>query len=179
MIRHVSKTDSSSSSSSSSYSQFSNVFHYVISGNAEKANNAAPFVDASVQWTRSPLFQDSFSVNSASGPHIARPARANVCNKNSLYTGHQYTANDEDARFSRPFPGTALDPVSKLALDLHNAERDRYGLPLLQWNADLANMASCWADLKAYGHRRTTLLFRARTSPWVLATHATAIQCKV
>ncbi|KAJ9474501.1 SCP domain-containing protein [Pseudozyma hubeiensis] len=150
---HTSHTESSSSSSESSYSQTSTVYNYVVSGNAEKANNAAPFTDAQVHWTRPPpLFQASFSINSAVGHPIARPARADVCNRRFPFSNQQHTAIDQDHRFSQPFAEAALDPTSKIALDLHNAERARYGLQPLQWNVELANMASCWADLKAYGH---------------------------
>ncbi|SJX64801.1 related to fruiting body protein SC7 precursor [Sporisorium reilianum f. sp. reilianum] len=149
VTRRTSNTESSSSSSSSYYSQSSNVFHYVISGNTERWNNAAPFTNPHVEWTRSSA---KFSISSASGPHIDRPARADTCNQKFPFTSQQLTASDKEPRFTKPFPKEALDPVSKIALDLHNAERARYGLPLLQWNAELANMASCWADLKAYGH---------------------------
>lgn len=150
---HTSYTASSSSSSESSYSQTSTVYNYVVSGNAEKADNAAPFTDAQVHWTRQPpLFQASFSINSAVGHPIARPARADVCNRRFPFSNQQHTAIDQDHRFIQPFAEAALDPTSKIALDLHNAERARYGLQPLQWNVELANMASCWADLKAYGH---------------------------
>ncbi|CDU22247.1 related to fruiting body protein SC7 precursor [Sporisorium scitamineum] len=147
VVRHTSNTESSSSSSSSYYSQSSNVFNYVISGNTEQWNNAAPFTNGQVEWTRSDI-----SISSAIGPHIARPAKADTCNRKFPFTNQPFTANDKEPRFTKPFPKEALDPVSRIALDLHNAERARYGLPLLQWNAELANMASCWADLKAYGH---------------------------
>ncbi|GAC98083.1 hypothetical protein PHSY_005672 [Pseudozyma hubeiensis SY62] len=150
---HTSNSESSSSSSESSYSQTSTVYNYVVNGNAEKANNAAPFTDAQVHWTRPPpLFQASFSINSAVGHPIARPARADICNRRFPFSDQQHTAIDQDHRFNVPFAEAALVPTSKIALDLHNAERARYGLQPLQWNVELANMASCWADLKAYGH---------------------------
>lgn len=152
---HSSSTESSSSSSSSSYSKTTTttVYNYVISGNNQKANNAAPFTNAQVHWTRPPpLFSAAFSINSPTGQHISRPAQADVCNRRFPFTSQQHTAGDQDRRFNQPFPQEALDPVAKIALDLHNAERARYGLQELQWNAELANMASCWADLKAYGH---------------------------
>ncbi|TKY88666.1 hypothetical protein EX895_002297 [Sporisorium graminicola] len=150
VVRHSSNTESSSSFSSY-YSHSSNVFHYVISGNTEKWNNPAPFANPQVEWTRSSL-SSKLAISSATGPHIARPAMADTCNRKFPFTSQAFTASDKEPRFAKPFPKEALDPVSKIALDLHNVERARYSLPLLQWNAELANMASCWADLKAYGH---------------------------
>uniref|UniRef100_V5EZG5 SCP domain-containing protein n=1 Tax=Kalmanozyma brasiliensis (strain GHG001) TaxID=1365824 RepID=V5EZG5_KALBG len=149
---HTSTKQSSTSSSSSSYSHFSNVFKYVISGNSEASNNAAPFQNGHVQWTRSPTGAADFAVSQAINSPIARPARAETCNRRFPFTERQHTADDQDSRFAQPFPAEALDPVSKIALDLHNVERARYGLHPLQWNTELANMAACWADLKAYGH---------------------------
>lgn len=153
VTRSFRSSESSSSSSTLSSSTFSTVNNYVISGNAEKSGNAAPFTDPQVQWTRTPpLFSAAFSVNTAIGHHITRPARADVCNRRFPFSNQQHGRDHEDPRFSQPFAEEGLDPVSRLALDLHNAERARYHLPPLQWNAELANMASCWADLKAYGH---------------------------
>lgn len=129
-----------------------NVFQYVISGNTEKWINAAPFSNAQVEWAKSPANLAALMVSPAVGVPIARPAKADTCNRRFPFTGKQYTAEDRDHRFNSAFPKEALDPVSKAALDLHNAERARYGLVPLEWNVELANMASCWADLKAYGH---------------------------
>lgn len=143
---------SHSSSSTSSYVRFSNVFHYVIAGHADQSSNIAPFSNAQVEWMRSPIEAAALSAVAQIGEPIPRPARADICNRRFPFTGQQYTIEDKDHRFNQPFPKEALDPVSKIALDLHNAERARYGLQPLQWNVELANMAACWADLKAYGH---------------------------
>lgn len=129
-----------------------NVFRYVISGNTEKSDNAAPFANGQVQWTRSPATDAELLTSPAVGQPLSRPVKAETCNRRFPFNNQQYTANDKDNRFATPFPQEALDPVSKTALDLHNAERARYGLQPLQWNVELANMAACWADLKAYGH---------------------------
>jgi len=148
----TSSTSSHSSSSSFSYSVTSNVFHYVISGNTDQSSNAAPFSNGQVEWMRSPLNAAALTVNAATGHPIPRPAEADICNRRFPFTDQQFTANDKDHRFNQAFPKEALDALSKTALDLHNHERARYGLEPLQWNVELANMAACWADLKAYGH---------------------------
>ena len=152
VIQQSSNSHSSSSSSSSSYSHSMNVFHYIMSGNTQPANNPAPFSDGQVQWMQMPADFAALSVSPATGQPVARPARAETCNRRFPFTGKQFTASDQDHRFASPFSPEALDPVSKTALDLHNAERARYGLQPLEWNVELANMAACWADLKAYGH---------------------------
>lgn len=145
-------TKSSNSLVHASHRHSSNVFQYVISGNAAQSINIAPFTNAEVQWTRSPGDVSDNTAGMAIGQPISRPAKPETCNRLFPFTGHQYTANDKDHRFDQPYPQEALDAVSKLALDLHNRERARYGLIPLQWNINLANMAACWADLKGYGH---------------------------
>ncbi|SNX83930.1 related to Fruiting body protein SC7 precursor [Melanopsichium pennsylvanicum] len=146
----MSKT--SSSTFTSSYSHFMNVFKYVISGNTDQSVNPSPFTDVHVEWSRSPVSSAANAIIQATGQPIARPARADTCNRRFPFTNKSYTIQDKDHRFDTAFPKEALDPVSKAALDIHNAERARYNLPSLQWNVELANMAACWADLKAYGH---------------------------
>ncbi|KAJ1042378.1 hypothetical protein NDA10_007205 [Ustilago hordei] len=152
VVDHTVIARSHSSSAHSSYSRFSNVFHYVMAGHTEPSSNIAPFSNAQVEWMRSPAQAVALSAFAEIGEPIPRPARAEICNRRFPFTGRQYTIEEKDHRFSQPFSKEALDPVSKMALDLHNNERARYGLRPLQWNVELANMAACWADLKAYGH---------------------------
>lgn len=135
-------------SSHYAYSSSLIVNDYVITSHVSKSGNPAPFNAAQVEWLKEHDFPARITV--PSGAHIPRPADAGICNAKFPFSGQTYHA--ANPRFESAYPAHRLDSMSKRALELHNIERARYGLELLQWNPELANMAACWADLKAYGH---------------------------
>ncbi|SPO49319.1 related to Fruiting body protein SC7 precursor [Moesziomyces antarcticus] len=150
--KHKTETKTHDSSSSSSYKSFTNVFHYVISGDMQHSGNGAPFADGHIEWSTRlwmPLLWPSKRRLAVRFCVLPGPTSATVASHGKASSTLPWTETSDSTILGRERRSTRsrrLRSICTTRSVLVTGWCRCSGTP--SW----PTWAACWADLKAYGH---------------------------